>query len=403
MAFKLSTPTISKIAASSPLLIPILAGILLPPSWSDWTFTPRGIIYSGQIVPILLAPFAKPETILVGLSRLIQCAVLAVLDVKAIGICWGIWVVLADVRSVTGYLLTRSVGWAAPALFSHWALYESASGFGPSLVVYLTIAGPAVIHANAVFLQGSLPEQYTLPLLTLVLCWLECRPWTYGTALAISLVVSFARRLLRQSPEIPAPITEKEKEALRGLGPYQFPLSALAVLLPWLIIYHLLPPARLPLPSSLEHSLENPLLDILILSFPRPIPTGAAVSIIDTTIDSFLPYTSPTVRLSIFTHSMDHDALKIAHQHHPGVTLGVDVDSHPNDNDGDYLHLAEAFRWMLEGESGSKGEWIMLVEDDFPLCHGDAGWAVITTAVNMLETDRIAGNIRSGFIGTGGR
>jgi hypothetical protein len=139
-----------------------------------------------------------------------------------------------------------------------------------------------------------------------------------------------------------------------------------------------------------------------MLSFPRPVPIDTSAAIISTTVRSFLPYLSPAVSLSLFTHSVNHEALALVHQKSPGVSLHIDTDSHPADIDGHYLHLAEAFRWM-SGESGTQGEWIMLVEDDFPICNGDQGWSVIATAVNMLETDRMLGNIRSGFIGTGGR
>ena len=45
----------------------------------------------------------------------------------------------------------------------------------------------------------------------------------------------------------------------------------------------------------------------------------------------------------------------------------------------------------------------MLVEDDFPICHGSKGWDVITAVGAKLEVDRVEGDIRSGFVGTGGR
>lgn len=393
---KVSGLILSKIAAAcSPLAVPILAELLLPESLSDWTFTPRGIVYSDQFAPIFLAPFAKPETILVGVSRLIQCGVLFCLGLEAMGMCWGAWVILALIRSGTGHLLTRSVGWAAPVLFSHWALYETASGFGPALVVYLVVNGPGTLYAYAPDIIGGIPQHFALPLLTATWCWLECRPWTFGTALAVTPFILLLQRLLSKTTTLPTPATEKDIPRRHRL--YQITLSGLAILIPWLVVYHLLPPHRLPLPLT-----EAPLLDILVLSFPRPVPLETSVAIINTTVQSFLPYLSPAVALSLFTHSTNHEALSIVHQQSPGVSLHIDDDTHPEDQDGHYLHLAEAFRRMLEG-SETKGEWIMLVEDDFPVCHGDAGWSVISTVVNMLETDRRAGNTRSGFIGTGGR
>lgn len=203
------------------------------------------------------------------------------------------------------------------------------------------------------------------------------------------------KRLLAKSPILPPPAIQKDTSRRQTL--YLFVLSAATVVLPWLVVYHLVPPSRRPLPST-----EGPLLDILMLSFPRPVPIDTSTAIISTTVRSFLPYLSPAVSLSLFTHSVNHEALDLVHQKSPGVSLHIDTDSHPADIDGHYLHLAEAFRWM-SSESGTHGEWIMLVEDDFPICNGDQGWSVIATAVNMLETDRRLGHIRSGFIGTGGR
>jgi len=104
----------------------------------------------------------------------------------------------------------------------------------------------------------------------------------------------------------------------------------------------------------------------------------------------------------MFTHAPDHQALQIIHDRTPQASLHVDTDTHPTDTNGHYLHLAEAFRWMMEDET-KLGEWVMLVEDDFPVCYGSRGWDVITTVVAELEQDRLQGNIRSGFIGTGGR
>jgi len=138
-----------------------------------------------------------------------------------------------------------------------------------------------------------------------------------------------------------------------------------------------------------------------MLSFPRPVPIETSVNIINTTVQSFVPFLSPAVTLSLFTHSSTHEALRIVHEHTPQVSLHVDMDTHPDDVDGHYLYLAEAFRWILEDHI-KQGEWVMLVEDDFPVCHGNKGWDVVATVVSTLEADRLEGRIRSGFIGTGG-
>jgi len=117
----------------------------------------------------------------------------------------------------------------------------------------------------------------------------------------------------------------------------------------------------------------------------------------------------------VFTHAKVHEAMGRVEQEYemkgtPGVRFYADADDHDEDEWGHYLHLSEAFKWVGRGRpetaNGGGGlkpaEWIMLVEDDFPVCPG--GWEVIETVMNRLETSRIRDDIiRSGFIGTGGR
>jgi hypothetical protein len=394
MALGWSNPVfIHSLIAFSPLWIPAAFAIL--GFDVDWSFTPRAIVYSDRIAPILLAPFAKPESWLIAVSRAIQCGILLYLSIQDLGFLWMGWIALALLRSITGYLLSRSVGWAYPSLFSHWALYESASGIGPILVAFLVLKGPSVLVDPPAIISRYATYRYTITLLTITLCWLECRPWTYGTALFMVLPLAICRQVYRQRFGLPSPNVEKQTQ--HQLGLHQFLTCSLAVLIPWLVVYHLISPSRLPLPTTSE-----PLLDILMLSFPRPVPVETSINIVNTTVQSFVPFLSPAVTLSLFTHAADHEALGLVQQHTPQVSLQVDTDTHPDDIDGQYLHLAEAFRWILEGET-KHGEWVMLVEDDSPICYGTRGWNVITTVVARLETDRLAGNIRSGFVGTGGR
>ena len=394
MALGWSSPVIiHSLIAFSPLWIP--AAFAIPGLEVDWSFTPRAVVYSDRIAPILFAPFAKPESWLIAISRAIQCGILLYLSLRDLGVLWTGWIALALLRSIIGHLLTRSVGWAYPSLFSHWALYESASGIGPILVAYLVLKGPSIVVNPPAIIVRYTTHRYTIPLITITLCWLECRPWTYGTALFTVLPIAICRHVYRQRFGLPSPTLEKQTQ--HQLGLYQFWSSCLAVLIPWLVIYHLISPSRLPLPTTSE-----PLLDVLMLSFPRPVPIETSINIINTTVQSFVPFLSPAVTLSLFTHAPDHEALRLVQAHTPQVPLHIDTDSHPDDIDGHYLHLAEAFRWILEDDT-KHGEWIMLVEDDFPICYGSKGWDVITTVVATLETNRLEGNIRSGFVGTGGR
>lgn len=226
--------------------------------------------------------------------------------------------------------------------------------------------------------------------------------------------------------------------------PWERCLVLLAVSFLNAIIYHHLlvthyPPHSqyLPLPPPPSHQTTTeptrPLLEILILSYPRPPSTEVSERLLTATLDTFVPHTKKDwVGISVFTHSRDHAAMervreaysnenhldgldnprdsssnrKNASEVEVDVTFYVDEDDHPDDDQGHYLHLSEAFRWISHRSESHHGEkmgpeWIMLVEDDFPVCPGE--WGAIETVVNKLERSRRRGVVRSGFVGTGGR
>lgn len=84
----------------------------------------------------------------------------------------------------------------------------------------------------------------------------------------------------------------------------------------------------------------------------------------------------------------------------------MDEDHHDDSADGQYLHMAEALRWEMEKPAAGRGEWVMLVEDDFPICYGERGWDVVRRIMKILEdsraTEKSLPRIRAGFVGTGG-
>lgn len=196
---------------------------------------------------------------------------------------------------------------------------------------------------------------------------------------------------------------------------------------------------------------HTPLLEIVILSHPRPNDAAAILaststpgptspgtgkppsanppptSILFTTISSYLPFLSSErespVRLSVFTHTTAHPAFRQAQgwlsldsiPQHTNITIEfyTDADAHPEAQTGQYLHLAEALRWA-HGAVGNSGrahtvaEWVMVVEDDFALC-GKWGWGGIVAVMRELEAGRTVVDGKEtlarcgGFVGTGGR
>jgi hypothetical protein len=184
---------------------------------------------------------------------------------------------------------------------------------------------------------------------------------------------------------------------------------------------------HLTMPSS-PHP-PSPLLEVLVLSHPRPgdidvsdLPSRTEPSsILYTTISSYLPFiptSTNNTRLSVFTHTLPHPAFTHAHEWFASLSSSrhvtipiefyVDQDTHADSKTGQYLHLAEALRWASEGNK-PHAEWVLLVEDDFALC-GKWGWAGVVGVMKELEAGRIKNDDGSerlqrlgGFVGTGGR
>lgn len=412
-------------------------------------YTPRAVIHSSchLLSPLLLGPIALSPSLGAYISRILQSALLWCLPPGTALWAWAYFIVLASARVLTGFLLTRAVGWAAPAWFSHWALYEVSGGFGPGLMAVLAFRGLQGADVPFGLMEGGdrRCSLWGLGLVTLVFCWSEVAPWTYAHAwLGILLLkgglwVGVRCRAWRGHGTADEQVEEWEVEVLHSsetndslsssdtLIAYDLPkgrtgyttlpwahaplsiiLAALAILVPYLAtIWDPTPVILPPIPT------DGPvLLDILVLTYPRPPNTDVSAQVLNTTITSYLPFLSNDITLAVFTHAADHPAFDrvrdsyILDDGSPSsvganvhLTFYQDLDGHPKDQSGHFLHLAEAFRWAEEQKGA---EWIMLVEDDFPVC--DNGWRYIAQVVEQLESDRRqSGRIRYGWVGTGGR
>jgi hypothetical protein len=439
-------------------ILPVYIRHLLAP------YTPRAVLHSSCH---LLGPIALSPTFGSYLSRIIQSSILWALPEDTALWAWLYFVVLASARVLTGWILTRSVGWAAPRWFSHYALYEVSGGFGPGLLAVLGIGG--LEGAEVPFgLVDEDRRRYALSVwglggLTMVFCWLEVAPWTYLHAwlgiilLKGALSVRDRYRIWRgegvnlergeewevqvlhsadlddsQSSSDTLPISysdvPKSRTARRHLpwahAPLSLLISLLAIAIPYLAWSLLAPPG--PYPTHLPSIPPDvpALMDILVLTYPRPPSTDISAQLLNTTIASYLPFLSDEITLSVFTHAPDHpafDRIKEAYSMPFGrgsgdvsvindtvktdagryLTFYQDLDSHPSEISGHFLHLTEAFRFAAEH---NRGEWIMLVEDDFPVCWGELGWGYVMQILGQLEKERLEQDrIRYGWVATGGR
>ncbi|KAG8821193.1 hypothetical protein FRC17_009896, partial [Serendipita sp. 399] len=371
-------------------------------------FSPKYIIYphNYSLLFLFFAPWAGPQTFPAVLSRLLQAVLLWRLPLSSISASYTLWILIALSRTLVGFILSRGIGWAYPSLFRHYALYEMSSGFGPMLWAYLELTGGSDLSKAR---MTPKLRTYLLIALVVILCWLDNTPWTYAitiiltTSIHLAQIVWDSRRWQDISTSKPA-VMSQFRHRLAGTI-----IALLIISAPYWAFPHFFPPIRnLIMPQSPFP--PSPLLDIMILSFPRP---NAAI-ILNKTISSYLHHIGYDTRLSLYTYSTDHPAfqeMQNEYQNHD-VTFHINNETHPDSIDGHYLHLSEAFKWAND-KGVERAEWIMLVEDDFPICGDEAGWEAFVRVMTILEDGRSfeeedpkqlkrIPKRRGGFIGTGG-
>jgi hypothetical protein len=403
----------------------ILLSLFLPfanPLFQLPEFAPPQVIYSRDLVPLLLAPWTSPSSIYRVLSRLLQSALLFRLPKHSILPCYLLWITIGLTRTLVGFLLSRSVGWTYPRLFNHWALYESSGGCGPSLVTYLIASGASPdVSVFLTHLRGyrwEVTESLVLLVVCMLLVGLDHAPWTYGIAIGLAVLAITLRAVF--AAYHPPETTHSHPSTDSHSGSPHKPLradilTALLILvfipLPSFLSAFLTSPPALQMPAPSKDG--APFLEIILLSYPRPNNTPSSPiqhSILSQTIASYLPYVSSSTALSVFTHAKlyTHPSFTDAQQRFKDepVTFYADQDTHPDAYEGQYLHLTEAFRWIVE-RGAMRPEWVMLVEDDFPIC-GEWGWQGVLRVMQALERGHNTPSpgttkIWGGFVGTGGR
>jgi hypothetical protein len=290
--------------AAASLILPLLWGPALEP------FSPRALIHSHRLYPLFLSLWAPPSILCTLVARLTQASTLLVIPHSPAALAWGYayTLLLNLLRTAVGFIFSRSVGWAYQPLFSHWALYEPSAGIGPPLLALMAVEMTVVPAWGYRWL--------VIPALTTGWCVLERAPWTYGLSTVLSMVLALGYRIARPARKGYAlapgssdsnidPDDEKSTSshlgglslALLGILISYFILDYRSVIRPSshlgglslallgiLISYFILDyrsVIRLPFPSS-----PRPLLDVVILSYPRPVDIADSTQIIRTTIDS---------------------------------------------------------------------------------------------------------------------
>ncbi|KAF9453547.1 hypothetical protein P691DRAFT_800172, partial [Macrolepiota fuliginosa MF-IS2] len=333
----------------------VLVGILLPcilftvnPSWVLLPFSPRQVINSNDLLPLIVAPWAGPTNFRGVFSRLIQAALIWRIPVGTFDLARGytLWVIIALARTLAGFVFTRSVGWALPRFFSHYALYEVSSGCGPVLAGFLlTLDAPEVLKTFGLRHRS----QDLVVGISLVLCWLDAESWTYAIMAlvvgALTIVHSIILHFAKEQHPLGLNAAKKSMTSRRSIVGMALALISLIILFN-ILISLVSPTPQSPMPDSPFPPAR--LLDIVILSFPRS-NAKAAGTILTATLASYLPVLSSSISLAVFTHVSDHPAFDNVQKNlapSQSITFFKDTDTHTDAHSGQYLHLAEAFRWQ---------------------------------------------------------
>lgn len=385
--------------------------------------SPAVLVYATQdsLLPLVFSPFlvVSPSAFA---SRIVQigCVYVHALqsarghrlpDTVTAGGLMKTYLSLLVVRSVLGFVLTRSVGWQYPALLAPYALYEPIFGLGP-LLVGTVLYGPSLSNnsTTAPSDSGGRRSMYGIILrVALVGLWamLDGLPWTYVSAVVISSIVrlwesfdlpGFMSSVYTHVPiddsDLPLPSPHPRGYAKRSSSPS--PHSSKARL--GLICVSTMASTWLlgSLPSTLNRrSVQRFLweggtgdasagkadLHVVMLTFPRErdLDSDFMVDNIKSYLDAFSASgaaSSLEVTMTVYGHLGLRDHVHPAFDRAkaffavttPSQLAGLHLDfrMHPFNDEppSHYAHLADALRYAYV----SGHEWTVVVEDDFVLC-----------------------------------
>ncbi|EKM48669.1 uncharacterized protein PHACADRAFT_214709, partial [Phanerochaete carnosa HHB-10118-sp] len=391
--------------------------------------SPAILIYAPQdsALPLLLSPFLIPSRRAL-FSRLLYASWLCVHlssvspDVESAALNFHkllkTYGSLIIVRSLLGYLLTRSVGWTYPVLLAPYTLYEPLYGIGP-LVVGVMLFGPGTGAFPVAYIYGKGGARSTLVRLAslAMFAMVDGMPWGYACAAGMAgiwkincalrsqlhlLGAGSGRAPLARDDEddigmlLPFPRRQEAIDAIKSravLSKTQIVFMTLsAIVISWVfgsIPYY----ARLSVlrtcfrRGAAATTSENlPLtldMHIIMLTYPRDRDLSSDYMIdsiqsyFDGWRDANLPSSSNTT-LTVYGHtSLDghHRAWDRAKTYFSATGSGslwrsagiaLDFVMHPPTNrpPSHYAHLSDALHHAYH----FKHEWIMVVEDDFAVC-----------------------------------
>lgn len=380
--------------------VAVLSIVILLLPWKVQPVSAAVLVYSWQDspIPILLSPFLIPHW-KAAISRIVHLAWAAThTHSSRLSLLYfaKIYPALLAARAGSGFLLSRSVGWKYPHLFSHSALYEQVVGFGPLLLGSLLF--------DETHDQQSLLIRYAV---IFAFALLDAMPWTYTCAAAIMGLHRLWQAFFAEGKYTVLPWHTPDPQDAPNGPPLSrtriFVLSIGAMLISGSTgVLTAVFTRFIPSPPVAPYDIH-----IVMLTVPRPLDPPSNIM-----VESIQSYMEPwhanlNSSFTVFAHlgedgkhsgfdraraffrtTASQSTVPITFYVEPPHTPGQPALNH-------HMHLADAMRYAY-----SVGyEWTMFVEDDFVLCE-QWGWEGLMRVMERLS-QRNSSN--GAFIGTGGR
>lgn len=324
------------------------------------------------------------------------------------------WMASFALRLGLGLLFSRGTGWAYPSLFFSSSVHECSSGAsGVSGDVQLTSTGLSTIAlASTLALDAvvaatsapyaiqfgrrsqrvELPRRHVHLALASINVLALVQPWTSMSAVIAGgvLTVGIAPKRLGG----------------RGVDGGRLARSIIALLVVIGSVVAIMSAHRRMAPTSIAPIRPDQLMTVVLMTAPRPGDPDFLAQTLDSYLVNLDPASSST-RLIVYNHFSSHVAYDRALANRSDSALPIDWVRRPGavDRLDQRLHVARA---LAHAVATTDSRYVMLAEDDFPLCDpATQSWSKLLRGLHELDVrmpDREDGEPgHCGlFVGTGG-
>ncbi|KAL8292251.1 hypothetical protein RQP46_001717 [Phenoliferia psychrophenolica] len=302
----------------------------------------------------------------------------------------GLWGAIVAVRVMLAWVFGRVLGWAHPELFSTPAIHQVGAGLAPLLLA---------LHLVSAYRRPK-PDTSPLSFQVALLAANFSTPVEHGgTGLwwgLSAIVVGLGACLLLFVYETTSSLFAPTPTPKRQHSTSSTPATALPRLIPFLslLVLPLLasyptssPASQISTSFAALHPEQPHLLTILLMTAPRPGDPDFLIQTIESWLGA-LPSPSnssdlsPRLRLIVYTHFRTHDLFDAAERHFTSsptyaAKTAQYVDWHRDPRGSNRLdqrlHVARGLDYA--SHAGGESAYVLLAEDDFPLCPNARGGA----------------------------